>query len=757
MGLFGRVRKAVNTLYGREAASPTIEAMVKANVVPWETQIDNRTPQYLAAELLSRYVGTSAVCIDRITQAVASTKLCVYSSKGGKPVPMKRLEQIRKHAGPMLRKRLDIVDGLKEITDPNHPVLKMMDRCWPGGNFFQLVEQTQGHLCLTGNAYWVKIKGPNGYPVQLWPANPASARVIKDRVTFIGGYVYGKAIETEIVLNREDVAHFKNPNFQDDPYMGRSDIEKCLLETDMARLIVQHGMATLLNGSAPGQIIMPMENRSWSDRVREQIETTFRRKFSGADKAGRTMVLSERVEVKEPNPYQRELSYLVSSDQMRDRICNVFAVPVALLTLDTAALANAKEAEPQFYKFGVLPRLKRLEDTLNDQVMPDFREALGDDSLCVGFESPNHDDEMEKIAAFVAAAGGPIMTVNEAREKIGKPPIKGGDTLPQAQTSLLGGFGGFTPGQGPPIPEKPDIPAAENGNSSIPSNSSNDLKDRAAGKSFGGDVLAAPACRCCESHPRSTRAALAAKDNKRDVSRFISDTERRLIQAVIEWFQSLFANLDPAQVAQSGRIELSTTSEDGGIGRILETFADATGKPLAEVALFGYNWGAKETTRPVPTLAELNAPALAELRNNQLRLASNVLQSAEDVIRGSLEAAIAEGKGLAERTAAVKQAVADLPGYAAERIAQTETTRAFCQGRENAWSQSGQVVGKEWLMSGNPCPICVALNGKKVRLGEPFARAGQVVGGVRIKRDIPNPPGHPNCRCDIAPLWEEDL
>jgi len=80
----------------------------------------------------------------------------------------------------------------------------------------------------------------------------------------------------------------------------------------------------------------------------------------------------------------------------------------------------------------------------------------------------------------------------------------------------------------------------------------------------------------------------------------------------------------------------------------------------------------------------------------------------------------------------------------AERIAVTETTRAFAEGNREAYQASGVVEKWEW-QTGNDelvCPVCQPLNKERRRIGEPFSHGGT------------EPPAHINCRCGVAPVVE---
>ena len=101
----------------------------------------------------------------------------------------------------------------------------------------------------------------------------------------------------------------------------------------------------------------------------------------------------------------------------------------------------------------------------------------------------------------------------------------------------------------------------------------------------------------------------------------------------------------------------------------------------------------------------------------------------------------------------------------AERIARTESARAYVEGQEAAWELSGVVDRKQWLLAPKPCEFCRAAAAEwnekgGVPIGQAFYKRGHVLtgdeGGVmRLDySDVSGPPLHPNCRCDLIPVLE---
>lgn len=85
----------------------------------------------------------------------------------------------------------------------------------------------------------------------------------------------------------------------------------------------------------------------------------------------------------------------------------------------------------------------------------------------------------------------------------------------------------------------------------------------------------------------------------------------------------------------------------------------------------------------------------------------------------------------------------------ANTIAITEVTRAYAEGNRIAYTNSGV---EKWRWRTNrddlTCEICGPLNGKVKQIGEAF--------GVFNNQPFMQPPAHPNCRCWVTPVVDEE-
>lgn len=89
-----------------------------------------------------------------------------------------------------------------------------------------------------------------------------------------------------------------------------------------------------------------------------------------------------------------------------------------------------------------------------------------------------------------------------------------------------------------------------------------------------------------------------------------------------------------------------------------------------------------------------------------------------------------------------------MSNYRATMIAATEATRAYSEGAQAAWRESGMIDAKRWNTARDEivCPVCRPLDGVRAKLDEMFfTDLGEVDG----------PPAHVNCRCYPSPVIQD--
>ena len=84
-----------------------------------------------------------------------------------------------------------------------------------------------------------------------------------------------------------------------------------------------------------------------------------------------------------------------------------------------------------------------------------------------------------------------------------------------------------------------------------------------------------------------------------------------------------------------------------------------------------------------------------------------------------------------------------------------------------AWKQTGMVQGKTWLLAPDPCEFCEAAAARYgengIGLGDSFFQKDSTLTGadggemVLDYENIDGPPLHPNCRCSMQPVFDDEM
>jgi HK97 family phage portal protein len=793
-----------------------------------------------AGELVKRAFGCIFTAANRNAAGVASTPWHVYREARGeadkgwraKSVARSRLEYMSAKSSPVVRKMVDNSDDLEEITDRNHPLVRLLNEANHDTNGFALLETCELDQAYTGDAFWLKVRGPNNWPIEVYRLHPRDVTVVPDgEQMLVGAYVYGRGRENEVEFEASDVVHFRRPNPTGNPYHGYAELEAVLSEADVTGELAVFWLSVLRNMAQPGMIIAGQFN----DQHKKQIEAALARR-SGTNQAGRSLILGglgkEDIFAMPWQTSLNELGGIESWKAMREVIAGAFDLPVGLLTLDSAALATADAAPEHWAMFGLRPRLRRLEDTLNAGLVSEFREAMGDDSLFLAFDDPSQEAIDSTSARVVSQFQAGVISRDEARADLMMDAV---DNEPVYAQDLGGGadpFGGLFSADPEPLDlgtsDEGSIPvepakqalqapqvqqltsildrirdgemsanlgamvlaeafptwpeeriremaeeAAAHGQSRVP------LPDRevsdngdaemgvpperrdygesdgegvptgaglGGGKSGTGSVdegedLFRPAGRGCCGHDYITKD----DDDRtilepRGMRQIISATEAQLERRLNRFFREILPRLESG-VRSNGEFTFDIEADPD----IQAMFAEAMDDPLSKVILEGYERAVRELGERAGAAADEGSIYAAQARMMEDRAAqviSSVGATLTDRIRRDLAEGVTAGETLNQLQSRIR-GLADVTPYASERIARTEVSRAFNDARLEAWDDSGAVEMKEWLVAGEPCPICDGIAAKgAVGLREMFEdEAGRRYNG---------PPAHPNCRCSLG-------
>lgn len=154
-------------------------------------------------------------------------------------------------------------------------------------------------------------------------------------------------------------------------------------------------------------------------------------------------------------------------------------------------------------------------------------------------------------------------------------------------------------------------------------------------------------------------------------------------------------------------------------------------------------WGRTKTTdMPIYHEGPPMRQALTYAQKHTATLVKNINNETRDQIRGIIEHAIKEKRGIPGLSRDLRSQINSMSRVRSKMIARTETADAL----QNAFmdrSKDMGVTGKEWVWEGGGDWDCICEengNAGVIPINKPFPS-----GDMR-------PPAHPNCRCALAPV-----
>lgn len=661
-------------------------------------------------QLVFRYSKWVKVAASRNASAVASVPLRVYRVKPQKGGMLRGVQRNRAHikrinewSGRFACKHMGSQDGWEEITDDRHPLVKVLGQANPQVNGFELLEFMQLGMELCGNGYWTEVYGSERYPVELWNLYPQFTEIRPAQDGSVACYQYGRP-EAKITIRADATTQFKFPN-PFDPWYGLAPLASCVNEADLSGKLSEFSISLLDNGATPGMVIhVPGANKDQREEIRRELQA----KQAGSKNVGKSLIFGGAKDLKWEFPKMAGIEganpvLLEAEVHARNVIAACFDMPVGLLNMEERSLANGKVVAPHWQLLSIKPRCQRIEDKINEQITPKFREALNDPTLIVAFDNAVDEDRSALVMEVSTLTGGkPIITQDEARAKLGMPVLTPEQKEEMKPPEPDGGFG-------------------------------NDSGEGSASKSMWN------------GHEQVHEVKALPKG--------VAAISRSWAEAL----SKLFRQYAPAYARNATGDGLGV---DVGLSRQLAMGVfEASEIPMNVLGLMGYNAGVDELNNQADVdlrrAEALSHNSVESLNGYRLRLANAVTQTYDLRIRNIVQSGIREGETLAEVSQRVRTLIPHEAPYAADRIARTETSRALNAGKDLSYQESKVVTGKRWLLSGNPCKVCRAIHSQfgTAKVGEPFVKKGTSVGGVVLDYgDIEGGDAHPNCSCGVSAI-----
>ena len=383
------------------------------------------------AAYIDQYVSWVYVCAKLNAMSVASVPLRLYVTKSEKGQKFKTISHraveksrrrelyTRKHLYPYFIKALD-PDSVDEVT--SHPFLDLMSSVNPFMNSSDLMELLAVNMDLAGEGYWYVVRGAKlGQPVELWPVPAQYIRPIPGASLdeYIKGYRYERG-RVRIDFPVDEIVRFAYPNPANE-LQGKSCVAG-IVDAVYTNQKMYEYEAGLFEQKARTGGIMESDAQIGPPEV-ERLKLDLQQQYAGTANAGKTLILPPGLKFVKDSFTNEELSFIEGRKLTREEIFAGLDVPTALI--DPNAIRSNVEGAQYFHaKYGIEPRLRKIEEKLNEQLVPMF-----DDSgrLFCAFDSPVPEDKAFALQEREVNIRSGVSAINEERAGLGKEPVEGGD------------------------------------------------------------------------------------------------------------------------------------------------------------------------------------------------------------------------------------------------------------------------------------------------------------------------------------------
>ena len=352
------------------------------------------------------HLAAAWACVGTLSSTVGSTPLGIYRSEGKTSV----IENGHEHS--MM---------LSSSPNASHTP-------------FEFWEYAQASLELEGNAYGYKQRGVMGNVIGLEPLDPRGVSV-----TRIGGEVRYSWLDVKTKITRtepaENVLHIRARLESAGSLKGMSTLAACSSVFGLAQATNRSAGSMFKNGARPSGILstdMPM-----TAEQRKETEALLQAKFQGAMNAHRPMLLDNKLAWQSLSFSAHDSQMIESRRFSVEEICLIYGVPPHIIGY-TKVQSPAKGLTEQthgFHKFGLRPRYKRIEESLERDLLTPAERAQG---LHIRFnlEALLRGVTSERSAFYESGLRNGYMTINEVRALEKLPPVDGGD-VPRMQAQNI--------------------------------------------------------------------------------------------------------------------------------------------------------------------------------------------------------------------------------------------------------------------------------------------------------------------------------
>ncbi|PWB84000.1 MAG: phage portal protein [Methylocystaceae bacterium] len=311
--------------------------------------------------------------------------------------------------------------GREKIDPRDHAAARVLERPVPWLGETEWKRQLVADAILWGDGLAL-VNRVRGEPRELPRIDPRSCNIIVDQVT--GEPSYGVALQQggTQTFSYRDVVHLRGPTL--DGVKGLGAVALGAEAIGLALILERHASGLFSRGARPAGVLEIAGKLTTETMAR--LRASFSAIYSGADNAGRTAILEAGTKFVPLQLSSVDAQFLELRKFQTLEIARLLNIPAVMLNdLEHATLNNSAALAQQFLDRTIAPILELFEDALERVLLTDDER----DTYCIEFDTSNfvRADIEKRFAALKTGIESGVLTLNEARDREGLPPVEGGD------------------------------------------------------------------------------------------------------------------------------------------------------------------------------------------------------------------------------------------------------------------------------------------------------------------------------------------
>jgi HK97 family phage portal protein len=307
--------------------------------------------------------------------------------------------------------------------NPEHPLLRLIERPNPADTSVSFIEALCSNLLLYGNAY-VEGVFVDGLLRELYCLRPDRMSVVTGRDGWPAAYVYSAAGDNvRFDMQRrgvEPILHIRLFNPLDDTY-GFAPLAAAQTALDTHNAASFWNKALLDNSARPSGALVYAgpDGGHLTDAQFDRLKQELAENFSGADNAGRPLLLEGGLDWKTLSLSPKDMDFAETKASAAREIALAFGVPPLLLGLPgDNTYRNYEEANRAFWRQTVIPLVQRLQKAFCAWTQPGFA------PFRIDYNADRIDAlALERAQEWSRIGAAAFLTVDEQREAAGYGPM----------------------------------------------------------------------------------------------------------------------------------------------------------------------------------------------------------------------------------------------------------------------------------------------------------------------------------------------